>query len=296
MRKLLKELPLFVEVARLNSFSQAADALDMPVSSLSRRISALEKTLGVTLLNRSTRTVELTEGGKDFFFHCERVLAEAQEACDALLGDTKRAAGKVRVCVRGDIFHAYFAEAFVEFARAWPDIELQIKFIGRWVDLVSEPYDLGLYAGGLKDSSVIVRKIGDIIPAPYAAPQFLATHPAPATPQALSQMPCIRLEQFGDNWTFQQGNDTRIIPVKGAHSFNCTRACLLFTLAGLGVGVLESFRAEPHVHKEELVRLLPDWNCPPAPVSVVLAGRRVPRRVRLMIDHLAAHFGALTKR
>ena len=128
MEQFLKEMPLFVEVARHKSFTLAAEVLEMPVSTLSRRVAALEKKLGVPLLYRNSRNVELTESGKIFYERCDFIVSDAKAACEAVTQNMSKPSGWVRFSIPGDVYMSFFEDALSSFAKAWPDIHLGIYF------------------------------------------------------------------------------------------------------------------------------------------------------------------------
>ncbi len=205
MERLLRDMPLFVEVAKRRSFTLAADALDMPVSTLSRRIAALEKELGLPLLRRNSRNVELTESGKEFFERCDFIVAEAEMARDIVTRNMKSPTGRVRIALTGDIYHAYMRGAFSAFAAEWPGIHLQVHFSERAVDLLTEPFDLDIRRGPLPDSGLKARRLITLWPSLYASPKLLESYSAPKEPRDLRNTPCITLAQAGDRWTMRKG-------------------------------------------------------------------------------------------
>lgn len=286
-KNLLTDMPLFVEVARRKSFTLAAEVLNMPDSTVSRRISALEKELGVRLLNRNSRNVEMTESGREFFEYCENIVAEAAAARDLLLDNAKTPSGRVRVSLRNDIYLSYLSEAFLEFARKWADIQLHTVFNQYWIDLLTEPFDLDIRVGNeMPSSALVARRLGCARPALYAAPALLADHPAPAVPADLDRIPVVGLVSAGDQLKLTRAGQTETVTLRLTHQFTCACACLNFALAGLGLILLSPRQAEPHLKTGSLVRLLEDWDPPGEDVYLVAASNWVPRRVRLFMEHL----------
>ncbi|MDL2307319.1 LysR family transcriptional regulator [Desulfovibrio sp. OttesenSCG-928-C06] len=294
MDKLLKDLPLFVEVARRKSFSHAAEMLDMPVSTVSRRIAALERELGLPLFLRNSRNVELTESGLDFYNRCEFILNEAELAREQVVQKVQGTAGKVRIAMRPDSYHTHMAEALLSFARKWPDVNLEVYLSDRRVDLLTEPFDLEIRVGPLPDSSLKVRKLARVYPDLYASPEFLEKYSTPVHPQDLSRVPCV---VFADAslvtprnshiWLFRKDGQTEEVRVKQAHLVNHLSVATDFVLAGLGVGWLARPMVEYHRKRGELVQLLPDWTLEEGvDISIVMASSELPRRVRLLVEHL----------
>ncbi len=293
MHDLLRDIPLFVEIARKKSFSQAADALEMPVSTLSRRMSKMEKSLGVPLLLRNSRKVELTESGRILYERCDGIVAETREAVEAALHNMQTPTGKVRFSVPGDIFHNYLVDALCEFAHTWPDIQLHIHFSERWVDLINEPFDLELRLGDLPDSTLLARKLGTGSPYLYASPKLLDRFPLPQEPADLARIPCLNLNWLGNLWTLSRDGKSQTVPVRAAHVLNSMSACLRLAVGGLGVAMLPPPSAERYEKTGELIRVLEGWDLPSGSAYLVMASRQVPHRVRLLIEHLVKHFSTL---
>jgi DNA-binding transcriptional LysR family regulator len=295
MRDIFKDMPLFVEVARQKSFSHAADILDIPVSTLSRRISAMEKGLGVPLLRRNSRNVDLTDSGKRFFERCDFIVSDAVDACETVIQDMKNPSGRIRLSMPGDVYHSFLTDALSSFAVAWPGIHLSVSFSDRWVDLLTEPYDLELRVGiynMLPDSSLKMRKLGSGQSTLFASPQLLEKYFVPQTPDDLARIPCISLMAQGDVW--QLSNETEEIRarVQSSHTFSSMSASLEFALAGLGVACIAYPLAASHLEAGTLVPVLDGWGMPASGAFLVMSGSQ-PHRVRLFIDHLVSYFDHL---
>ena len=289
MKNLLRDMPLFVEVARQKNFTAAADILEMPVSTLSRRIAAMEKHLAFPLFNRNSRNVELTDSGKIFYERCDFIVADALDALDAVTQNMNQPSGWVRFSIPGDVYMSFFAEALNVFAKKWPEIHLNIHFTDRSIDLLTEPFDLDLRIGDLPDSSLKARKIGSGRPAIYASPKLLEKYFIPKEPEDLKKFPCIAYSQWGNTWSLSKEDKTVSINIHPVHAFNSFIAPLDFILDGSGLASLPRQLAKPFVDKGELVQLLPDWNLPTLNAYLVMPSSQVPRRVRLLIDHLVEY-------
>ncbi len=291
MEQFLKEMPLFVEVARHKSFTLAAEVLEMPVSTLSRRIAALEKKLGVPLLHRNSRNVELTESGKIFYERCDFIVSNAKAACEAVTQNMSKPSGWVRFSIPGDVYMSFFEDALSSFAKTWPDIHLGIYFTERWVDLLTEPYDLDLRIGDLPDSNLKARRVGSGRPWICAAPSLVERYGMPAHPSDLANLPSIlHAHRNSDLELTSKSGEKITVKLKPAHSFNSISASQAFVLEGLGIGLLPKPLAETHIKQGELLRLLPDWELPTINAYLVMAGSQIPLRVRLLIDHLVNYY------
>lgn len=288
---MFRDIPLFVEAAKQKSLTRAAESLDIPLSTLSRRILSMEKELGMPLFFRGARKLELTENGQSLYERCRFIVSEADAALEEAARNMKSAKGRVRLSMPVDMYHGYLAGVLSSFALLWPDIHMQVHLSPRWVDLLSEPYDLDIRLGPLPDSDLIVRKVGSLKPVLYASPKLLEFYDKPSTLSDLAGLPCIVLAQHGDVWTLSKEEQTESVTVRAAHTVNTPSVALEFVLAGLGIAWFSAPMAVPYEERGELVRLLPDWQPPGGvDISVVTAARQMPHRVRLFIDYLAGHF------
>lgn len=295
MDRMLRDIPFFVEVAKTKSFTIAAENMDVPISTLSRRITSMEKDLGVRLFNRNTRNVELTESGKSFFENCSFILTEVENARERLLQNLKSPRGRVRISLPGDIFHTYMRGVLSRFAAQYPDIELEVHFSSRWVDLMTEPFDLEVRVGVLPDSGLKARKLATVYPAVYASRKLMEFYPMPQKPEDLKNIPCIILDVQGNTWELNKEKVRKVISVPTAHVVNNMGLVMEFLTAGLGAACLVAPFANIIEESHELVRLLPDWVGPDLDVSIVMASSQVPLRVRLFADFLANHFSSMQK-
>lgn len=293
MKDFFGDVPIFVEVAKRKNFSRAAAALGMPVSTVSRRIQALENTLGTALFFRSARKVELTDGGQKFFERCAFIVAEAEAAREELAGNMGGSSGRVRVSMPLEIYHIYLHDVLNEFAAAHPEISLHINLAERWVDLHSEPFDLDLRLGVLPDSNLRARKLITLQPALYAAPSLFTSRPMPAEPADLAALPCIPLFLHGDIWVMSDGERLESVEIKAAHIASSTSVAFEMALAGLGVAWQMPAAAMQYVESGLVMRILPAWRHFAVDLNMVMATPRQPTRVRVFMDYLAEYFASL---
>lgn len=290
MEKFLRDLPLFVEVAKQKSFTRASENLDVPLSTVSRRIIALESELGAPLFYRSARKVELTEIGESFFNRCSAIVADTEAAWDEITKNLNRPTGRVRISMPSDIYHNMLADDLSSFAVQWPDIQLTIQLSQRWVDLHSEPFDLDLRLGPLPDSSLRAKKLGTIHTGLFASPKLMELYSLPKKPEEIKNIPYIAIIQQGDICELRRGKQQMTLAVKPKHYVNSTLVSLTMALAGLGITWLPVPQAQRYLEKGSLIRLLPDWNCQDLSLSVVFANERIPQRVRIVVDNIAEFF------
>jgi len=294
MQKVLSDLPLFVEVAKWKSFTRAAETLDMPLPTLSRRIAGLETSLGIQLFRRNKRKVELTEAGESFFERCDFVVAEARGALENLLGEQRNPTGRIRIALPATCYYTFMQGAFSFFAAKHPGIEMHVSFSTRWADLYSEPYDVDIRTGKLPDSDLIVRRLYTIKMGVYGAKTLLERFPTPATPLDLAPLPYIHMSIL-PRYTLdlRRGEESASVPMRPTHVVNAQAIGLEFLLAGQGIAAVDMNTAERYEASGEIVRLLPEWTVGEIDVSLVRASGKSTRRVQLFVEHMADYFKKL---
>ncbi len=287
-----EQLSAFVEVARSQSFAQAARHLERHVSAISRAVAALENRLGVRLLQRTTRRVMLSDAGRDYLKRCEALLAEL-EGADAEVRD--RAAslhGNLRVSAATGAGQTLLAPIVPEFLAAHPLVTLDLQLSNRYVDLVEEGFDLALRVGTLDaDSRLVARRLAPTRRVLLASPAYLERRGSPRTPQQLGEHSCLVLD-IGPRprrWELERARTRIAVEVRGPlHSNN---AFLLLTAcrAGAGIGLLPASVAAADERSGELRRVLPGWtSAEQAIYAVYPSARFIPAKVRSLVDFVAA--------
>lgn len=291
MHRFFSDIPFSVAVAKQKSFTQAADVLDSPLPTVSRRIAAMEKNLGIRLFNRNSRKVELTEAGRSFYESCEFIVADAKNALERLLQEQHHHTGRVRLALPATTYFMYVQGALGSFAAQYSGIELHVHFTTRWVDLYSEPYDLEIRAGALPDSDLSLRKLFTSRQGIYASPDLLRRYPLPVEPSDLAGMPNIQMPVFRDNMLeLHNGEAKQAIPLQPSHVVNGMALAEELLLAGQGISALDVGIARKYEQSGQLVRLLPEWSMPGVDINLVRVTGRLPHRVQLFVDHMVAHF------
>lgn len=290
---LLSNMELFVEVAKAKGFRRAADILGMPNSTLSRRIADLEKLVGVRLLHRSTRKVELTEAGQAYFRRCEGIVAEARIAHESLLELAERPSGVIRVSMPVDLAIFYLAPAIRDFGDRYPLIDFEIDLTPRRVDLVTDGFDCAIRMGEPPPtpSTLIARPIGLLPRCLYASPTYLRTAPALQHPRDLAQHQCLMQAPARQHnpWTLTSGKQTVSIQVSGRYTVNSVGMCKAMARLGMGVAVSAGAQTRDDLEAGQLQRVLPDWSFAPVPVYAIIESRLIPSRVRLFIEFISEH-------
>lgn len=283
--ELLNDMALFVEVVKAKGFRSAADALGMPNSTLSRRITALEKAIGLRLLHRTTRRIELTEAGQIYFERCKRIVDEARLAHEQLGELLAQPSGILRASLPVDFAVTYLAPLIAEFAALYPGISFDFDLTPRRVDLVSEPFDVAIRIGESPDSQLIARPLASLTPYLYASPRYLKRSGVPAEPAALSQHECLGILRAGA-WNLSNGDSNMKIQVSGR--FNLNSVGMIRRMATLDMGVIlmpEEIVAD-ELKQGKLERILPDWSGSPTMVYAITETRLLPAKTQRFIEFL----------
>lgn len=286
----LHDMVLFVEVARTGSFSRASTKLGVPGATLSRRIAAMERHFGVRLLNRTTRTVALSEAGQRYFDRCAHLVDEARLAQEALSETVNRPVGHVRLSMPVDLGLTYIGPLLPDFARQYPGISLDLDLSPRHSDLVTEHVDLAIRLGEVVGDQLVVRRLGTIEQYLFAAPDYLTLQGKPQQPADLVEHACITVgsAQQASIWRLQREGHTMEVQVHSHFGINNPGLIRLLAERGLGIAALSHKLAREAVNAERLVRVLPDWSFKPMAVHAVMATRMQAASVRVLVEFLAA--------
>jgi len=283
----LQSLRAFVKVVQAGSFTRAADVLDTQKAHLSRVVSQLEKELGVRLLERTTRSLSLTEVGREFFERAVGILGAVEDAQRAM----QRALGEPRGTLRltcGVEFGLIAVSPWIDrYLERYPQAEVDAEFTGRLVDIVHEGFDLAVRVGPLSDSSLAARRLGTLSYGLYAAPVYLDRRGAPEHPAALPSHDLVVFTGGSalDQWTLTCGEQTERLGLKPRLRINNSLAVRDAAARGLGIALLPELVAAPALKAGQLRRLMPDWAPPSVPVHAVFASARyLTPKVRAFID------------
>lgn len=281
----LNDMALFVEVVKAKGFVRAAVAIGMPGSTLSRRISALEKEIGLRLLNRTTRRVELTEAGRIYYERCKRIVDEAKLAHEELGDIVANPSGLLRVSLPVDFANVYLTDLIAEFAATFPGIQFEFDLTPRLVDLVAEPFDVAIRMGDLEDSSLIARLLAELHPILVASPDYLARNPLPTNPRDLAQHECLHFPK-AKIWHLTSGNETIDVEAKGRFMLNSNSLIRGLATLGLGIAMVPGQIAADQLKSGQLVRILPEWQGVPISVYALTETRLLPAKTQRFIEFL----------
>ena len=285
----LHGMSLFVEVAKARSFTRAAEKLSMPTSTLSRRISEIERSLGLKLFHRTTRSVGLTDAGALYFSRAVSLVEAAEEAHAHVRGLAERPTGLLRVSMETEIGPSLIAPVIASFRMAHPDVSFELDLSPRRVDLLAENYDVAIRLGALPDSTLTVRRLALLGVSLYAAPDYVARRGCPGHPRDLSGHARIHLLHQHDSGEWTLTRDAEKVVVENDRSFSANNMTMILQLArsGVGIAVSDEVIGAHECATGRLVPVLEGWSLPSVAVSVLTPGRVLPAKTRLFVDMLA---------
>lgn len=290
----LDDAAVFVSVVDAGSFSGAARLLSLPKSSVSRAVSRLELELGVKLLERTTRSLRLTDAGKRYHSSVAPALSAVRDAAREVGELVEEVSGVLRITAPADFGITYLAELVAEFTAQHPEIRVDVVLTNRSVDLVREGFDLALRFGRLADSSLIARKVGDLSDWLVASPDYLCKVRAPRTPQDLAKHACV-LFRAGDGkarWELYSKRGTARVDVAGRIDADDLLFVKHAVIAGAGIALVPWFMSREDVDAGKLVRVLPSWERRGAAFYIVMPSTRfLPRKVAAFRDHIVERLG-----
>ena len=293
----LRRMALFAMVVRHGSFSAASRALDLATSVLSSAVSQLEEELGVRLLNRTTRSLSLTEAGQLYHEKCVEMLAAAETAEEMVAGGVGEIAGRLRISAASDTAQKILLPALAPLARQHPKLLLDIVVDDRIVDMTTQAIDLSIRSGWLRDSSLVARKLADLHEMLVASPDYLRRFGVPDSPESLREHRIIGFNRFAEPTALAfknaAGESARIMLTPGAMTDNV--AMLRdFAVQGFGLASLPSYMVQRELASGELVLLLPDWALPGAGIYAVTLKRTLqPPKVSAAIEAISNYLASL---
>jgi DNA-binding transcriptional LysR family regulator len=286
----LNNILIFVKVAQFESITRAARSLGMPISTVSRRLSVLESELGVALVRRTTRRVQLTAQGRDYFSQCQEPLKLLEEAERVLTQTQKKPEGLLRITVPVILGQEPFLSFISTFLKDHTRIRVDLSITNLFVDLIAENVDVAIRFGELQDSGVVARRLGKSVRYVVAAPEYLKARPLPAEPTDLKSHDCVMLNAKNNesDWDLISGRRKVRIHVSGPVSSRDFNSVSTFVHRGNGIGLLPSTYCDQAIAKGKLIRLLPKWASSQIPVFAVYSSRKfLPSRLSVFLEALA---------
>lgn len=288
----IEGLQIFVRVAELSSFTQAAEQLGLPKARVSTAVQQLESELGTRLLHRTTRRVQLTQDGQAFYERSKDVLADMDELQTMFQHGVQSLRGRLRVDMPTLIARDQIVPRLPQFLAEHPHIDLELSSTDRRVDLVREGFDCVLRVGPLVDSGLVARPLGELQQVNCASPAYLQEH---GTPTTLNDLAAHRLIHYvptlgakPSGWEYQAQGRTHTVAMTGALTVNSTEAYQAACLAGLGLIQAPAAGVQSLIERGLLVKVMPQHRAPSLPVSLLYANRRnLPKRVQVFMAWVA---------
>ncbi len=284
----LADVRAFVFVANLGSFTKAAQALNVSRSHVSRQIQSLEKSMKVSLIVRSTRTMKLTETGRRFLASCDGALHCIDLAVVKAVNEIEAVQGTIKVnCVGGVIGEELITGKLVEFLRQHPDVKIELDFTSHRIDLLEDDYDLAIRMGSLPDAGYVARHLRDVEMATLASADYLSSNPKINHPRDLLSHRC--LTGSVSKWKFKSLESDEEYEVNILGGLQCKNGRVLVEGAKQGLGVIRvpTMYCTKELESGALCFIMSHWYVPSVPLSVIYhKDRYQPRRLRECIEFL----------
>jgi len=290
---LLDGVAVFVGVINAGSFTAAAQALGHSTSYVSKEVTRLEKRLGSRLLNRTTRTISLTDAGRAYYERCSQIIIDAQNAQGSInqLQDTP--AGLLRINAPGSFGSKHLLNVIADFMHRFPEVKLEVEFNDRLIDVVAEGFDVVIRVGSIKDSSLVARKFTSSRAVVVASPEYLKRKGRPVVVEDLAHHDCIAysLLPVPNQWDFYKEGVRSSVTVDPRVSCNSSAIEVSMVLQGIGITRVPLFTCEQEVMSGKLEIILADYDEIKFDVYAVYPHRQyLSAKVRAFIDHLVEAF------
>jgi DNA-binding transcriptional LysR family regulator len=288
------ELGFFATLVKAGSLTAAARELDVTPPAISKRLAQLEARLGVRLLHRTTRRISLTHEGQVYMEHAGRILGDIEQMERDVSSARKAPKGLLRVNAPLGFGRTYISPLISEFARAYPDVEVQLVLSDHPLILADESIDVGIRFGDLPDARIIARRVAPNRRLICAAPAYLQRHGKPGAPEDLAQHNCLILRQNDvapGIWRFTHGRKTHTVKVRGTLSSNDGEVVLKWALDGHGIVQRAEWDIARYVRSGRLRLLLEDYALPPADIFAVYHERHhLSAKVKVFLEFLVSRF------
>ncbi|MER8981316.1 LysR family transcriptional regulator [Mesorhizobium sp. M0491] len=283
----LEAMSLFVAAVEAGSLSAASRRFGIPLATVSRKISDLERHLNTRLLNRSTRRLTPTDAGQTYLAACRRILDDVGEAERTAAGEYSAPTGELAITAPVVFGRLHVLPVVTGFLAAYPDVDIRLILADRITQLVEDHFDLAIRIGRLPDSSLVAMGVGAIRRVVCASPAYLAEHGTPITPEDLETHDCITFEGLASaaTWSFIKGKAEIPVQVHSRLQVNTAEAAIDAAIAGVGLTKVLSYQIEAALRSGMLRVLLEEFEPNPWPVSLVHAGHGLlPVKLRAFLD------------
>lgn len=297
-RHSLVELDAVVAVARRTSFRQAALELGMSTTALSNTIGKIERLLGVRLFNRTTRSVSLTDAGRNFVEQVAPALKGIHEAMEGVRAQQDTPSGVLRINAFATAAREILSPLILEFVRRYPQVHVDLVTEGRLVDIVADGFDIGIRSADLVPSDMIAVKLGRPRRfAVVASPAYFQRAEKPIVPPDLLKHSCLRIRLPNGRlypWHFEKNGETLQIDVKGPVTLDEASLSRIAVLNAIGIGFFMESDIRDDIESGRLIRVLEDWTPPLTPLCLYYPGRKNPSAAFRVFTEMAREFTAST--
>lgn len=280
------EVAIFIKVIQKGSFTGAAMALEMPKSTVSTKVSNLEKNLGTSLIIRSTRQIRLTPAGEAFYQRATQAIDEITAAEFAVRSENLEPQGRFRITAPVDIGNTILPSLAAAFLKKYPKVKLEMILTDRRLDFLEDDVDLAIRAGHLKDSSLIAKKVGEVVFKIFASPKYLKENKEPSNLKDLIDHMCIQFSPLSsEGWPLLKGKQKALVYLKKKIVVDNMNLAHSLALEGVGMVLLPSFLCEADVKSGKLVPVLSDWGTETAPLHFVYPAQKyIPSVIKAFIE------------
>lgn len=287
--RLMDGIEIYVKVIQQGSLSAASRAMGIPVTTISAKVASLERRLGVTLIQRTTRRLNVTEAGKLFYEHCLKGLDEIEAGVLELTSSKKEPQGLLRITASPAIGHIVLPPLINEYMDKYPKVKVQLILTNRKVDLVQEGIDLAIRAGELEDSTLIARKLNDVKWKLYSSPQYIKKHGVPSSPGEIAKHAYISFSVLdrGAELNLSDGAEKTKVKISPKIMVDDIEAARIFVETGRGIAFLPSLMVEREVKKGVIVPILNSWtlSLDRNTVAIVYPNQRfVPPKIKAFVE------------
>ena len=290
---ILDGMAVFVAVIDAGSFTAAAHALSHSTSFVSKEVSRLEKRLGSRLLNRTTRTISLTDAGRAYYDQCSQIVIDAENAERSINQLQEKPSGLLRLNAPGSFGSKYLLDVLPQFMHRYPDVKLEVEFNDRLIDVVAEGYDVVIRVGAIKDSNLVARKFTTSRSVVVASPEYLKRKGRPKNAEDLLQHDCIAYSLLSapTQWVFYKDGERKSINVDARALCNSAEIEVQMVKQGIGITRLPLFTCEKEVSNGELKVILDDYDEIKYDVFAVYPHRQyLTAKVRAFVDFIVEEF------
>lgn len=292
------DVRIFAAAVDTGSFTAAAGKLLLSKQFVSRRIASLEASLGVRLLVRNTRKLTVTESGREFYAHAQRILDDVTHAEQAMARRRTELHGTLRISTPMSFGLRHLSPLIAQFLAEHPALQLQVILNDRHVDLVGESFDMALRIGALPDSTLIARRLGELRMVACCSPSYLRTHGQLLSPEDLKRHDCLLYgREAKTGWPFTVDGAQRTFEVRGPLLSNNGEVVRDAAIAGLGIALLPRFIVGEALRSGELVAVLERQAPKPLPISAIYPQhRQQSTNICAFVEFLEGHYARMMER